>query len=298
MEKIINDINYRFEEEAQTAEVIKRREGIYNDYGDEIIIPETVVLNDVTYRVTRIGEKAFSCCESLKSITIPNSIKSIGEDAFNGCSALTAIEVAKGNTVYDSRENCNALIHTATNTLIRGCQNTTIPNSVTTIGKNAFHDCHSLKSIIISKSVTTIEEIAFCNCFSLKYIAFTDSIKTIGKSAFYRCESLKSIIIPDSIKTISWGAFNQCKSLKAIVIPDSVTNIEDHAFEDCESLKYIVIPDSVVNIGYHAFDGCKSLYEIHYDGTKAQWIKIIEDEIFCAWSHPWFVSCTDGHIEI
>lgn len=219
VEAIIDGINYRLDKDNQTAEVIKRREGIYNDYKGEIIIPETVVFNGVNYRVTSIGKKAFDECKSLKSIIIPNSVMTIGEDAFR-------------------------------------------------------------------------------NCFSLKYIAFTDSIKTIGKSAFCRCESLKAIIIPDSIKTISWGAFNQCKSLKAIAIPDSVTNIEDYAFEDCESLKYIVIPDSVVNIGYHAFHGCKSLYEIHYDGTKAQWIKIIEDEIFCAWSHPYFVHCTDGHIEI
>ena len=294
VEKIIKGIKYRLDEGTMTAEVIAKRNG----YEGDIIIPKTVVSNRASYLVTSIGKNAFfDCksltsitlpnsiksigfgafmsCESLTSITIPNSVKSIGKDAFNGCSSLTAIEVAKGNTMYDSRENCNALIHTATNTLIRGCQNTTIPNSVTTIGKKAFHDCHSLKSIIIPKSVTTIEENAFCNCFLLKYIAFTDSIKTI-----------------------SWGAFDQCKSLKAIVIPDSVTNIEDYAFCRCESLEYVLIPDSVVNIGYHAFDECKSLYEIHYDGTKAQWIKIIEDEIFCAWSHPYFVHCTDGHIEI
>ena len=93
-----------------------------------IIIPNSV---------TSIGSFAFKNCTGLTSITIPNSVTSISNRAFNGCSKLTEIVVKEGNTVYDSRENCNAIIETATNTLITGCENTIIPNSVTSIGSSA-----------------------------------------------------------------------------------------------------------------------------------------------------------------
>ena len=111
-------------------------------------------------------------CDSLTSIVIGNGVTSIGETAFDDCSSLTSIVVAEGNTVYDSREQCNAIIHTATNTLIRGCQNTIIPDGVTSIGEGAFYGCVALKSIVIGNGVTSIGEAAFMGCDSLKSITF------------------------------------------------------------------------------------------------------------------------------
>lgn len=88
IETIINDINYRLDEDNLTAEVMEN-EG----YEGDIIIPETVVFNTATYRVARIGERAFYCCQSLTNITIPNSVKSIGTEAFYDCSSLTSIVI-------------------------------------------------------------------------------------------------------------------------------------------------------------------------------------------------------------
>jgi len=117
--------------------------------------------------VTSIGGSAFRGCSGLTSVTIPNSVTSIGEQAFARCSSLTSMKVESGNTIYDSRNNCNAIIETSSNTLISGCINTTIPNSVTSIGTYAFSYCFGLTSVIIPESVTSIEDYAFEGCSGL-----------------------------------------------------------------------------------------------------------------------------------
>ena len=121
--------------------------------------------------VTSIGERAFSGCTGLTSLTIPRNVTSIGNNAFDSCRSLTSISVASGNTVFDSRDNCNAIIETQTNTLIRGCKNTRIPDSVTSIGERAFSGCSTLTSIIIPESVTSIGASAFSGCTALMNVS-------------------------------------------------------------------------------------------------------------------------------
>ena len=118
--------------------------------------------------VTSIGDDVFSVSSSLTSVTIPNSVTSIGSSAFAGCTGLTSIIVESGNAVYDSRNNCNAIIETANNDLIAGCQNTIIPNSVTSIGDWAFFRCSSLTSVTIPNSVTSIGDHTFEECTNLR----------------------------------------------------------------------------------------------------------------------------------
>ena len=114
--------------------------------------------------LTSIESLAFVNCSGLTSVTIPSSVTSIADDAFLDCSGLTSIVVEEGNTVYNSRNDCNAIIKTSDNTLIVGCRNTVIPSSVTSIGNNAFYGCSGLTSVTIPNSVTSIGFYAFYGC--------------------------------------------------------------------------------------------------------------------------------------
>ena len=162
----------------------------------EITIPNSV---------TSISGGAFNNCDSLTSITIPASVTSIGTNPFEYCSNLVEIIVEDGNPVYDSRDNCNAIIKTASNSLISGCKGTTIPTSVTSIGQYAFNGCKGLTSITIPNSVTSISGGAFNYCNSLTSITIPTSVTSIGSQAFSYCTSLTSVTFAD---IEGWTAFD------------------------------------------------------------------------------------------
>lgn len=164
--------------------------------------------------VKSIGVLAFNDCSNLTSITIPKSVINIGDAAFQRCTGLTSLKVEEGNAIYDSRNDCNAIIETGTNTLIYGCKNTVIPNSVTAIGQNAFWGCLELTSIVIPDFVTAIGPGAFSTCIKLSSISIPNSVNTIGQSTFYGCSSLISITLPSSLQSIGPNAFLNSISLK------------------------------------------------------------------------------------
>ena len=143
--------------------------------------------------VKSIGDGAFQICSVLTSVTIPNSVKSIGRAPFSGCSGLTSIVVEEGNPVYDSRNNSNAIVETASNSLICGCNTSIIPNSVTSIGDYAFLSCSGLTSVTIPNSVTSIGVNAFSGCSGLTSVTIPNSVTSIGENAFGSCSELLDV---------------------------------------------------------------------------------------------------------
>ena len=250
-----------------------------------IIIPSSV---------TSIGSQAFESCTSLLSVSIPKSVTHLGWGVFSGCSSLSSIVIENGNPIYDSRNKCNAIIETATNTLIRGCSNTIIPNSITEISDGAFSQT-GLDSIVIPNSVVNIGSSAFSYCsrlttvvvengntkydsrddcnaiietasntliFGFKNSTIPSSVPYIGEGAFRGCRSLTFIKIPETVTSIGKGAFYECRGLLSITIPNSVTRIEESTFLNCFGLESVTIPSSVISIGNAAFQGCNALKEI------------------------------------
>ena len=215
----------------------------------------------IPHSVESIGKYAFYGCSELQSVVMGNSVESIGTAAFGGC-GLTSIVVATNNPVYDSREDCNAIVETATNTLIAGCKETFIPNSVTSIGAAAFYDCSNLTSLEIPNSVTSIGRSAFENCSDLTSLEIPNSVTSIGDYAFYGCSGLSRLVLPNSITSIGKAVVYGCSNLTNLVIPNSVTSIGDYAVNRCSSLKNIFIPHSVESIGNYAFYGCSELQSV------------------------------------
>ena len=191
--------------------------------------------------VTSIGEYAFYGCIGLTSIIVPNRVWNIGEYAFAKCTGLVSIVVEEGNPTYDSREDCNAIIRTFSNTLVRGCKATTIPNSVTSIGNDAFYFCTSLTSITIPYGVTSIGKNAFWYCKNLFSVNISNSVTSIGSAAFMGCTALTSITIPNSVVSIEGNAFLGCTKLTSVVIPEKVSVIQPGTFTQCVKLKTLII---------------------------------------------------------
>ncbi len=221
-------------------------------YGNSSI--KTVVIGD---EVETIGNYAFQGCTGLTSITIPNSVTSIGSQAFYECSGLTAVKVESGNTQYDSRNDCNAIIETNTNTLIYGCQNTVIPNSVTSIGGGAFYNCSGLTAVTIPNSVTNIGNNAFCGCTGLTEVTIPNSVTSIGNYAFYNCSGLTEVTIPNSVTSIGDYAFYNCSGLTSVkVYRQSPLDIANGTFSNsANATLYVPL-------------GSKAAYQASWNGFK------------------------------
>ena len=207
--------------------------------------------------VEKIDWMAFMGCSSMTSLTIGNRVTDLSEDAFDGCISLTSIKVADGNPKYDSRNNCNALIETSTNTLIKGCNNTVIPNGVTSIGGGAFSGCTGLTSVIIPNGVTSIGFTAFSECSVLSSVVIPNSVTTIGDGAFSSCSGLTSVIIPNSVTSIGYAAFQNCSGLISVISEiENPYDIDNQVFSGISTDIQLIVPGGTAS-AYQSKTGWK-----------------------------------------
>ena len=194
--------------------------------------------------VTKIGDWAFCGCTGLTSVTIPNSVTQIIDWPFEDCTGLTSMNVEKGNAKYDSRNDCNAIIETASNTLISGCKNTIIPETVTSIYVASFKGCTGLTSIIIPESVTSIGGQAFHGCSGLTSVTIPENVTTIGGGAFLGAK-LRNVVIKAKTPPTGGSAFSdQTYYHTTLMIPEG--SWDAYAYDD-NWYKFINIREVVYN---------------------------------------------------
>ena len=324
----IDNLKYRIYDD--TASLVD-----YTNTPKNLMIPESVWYEGYTFKVTSIGNSAFSSCESLTNVTIPNSVTNIGEDAFSGCESLTSVTIPNSVTSIgvSAFSECISLtsvtipdsvtsIKISAFSSCTSLASVTIPNSVTSIGSNAFYNTayyndksnwdkgvlylsnclidtndnfKSTTDYIIKDGTRIIADFVFSGCASLTSVTIPDSVTSIASFAFYNCTGLTSVTIPNSVTSIGKEAFSNCTSLKSITIPNSVTSIGSSAFSGCTSLTSVTIPNSVTSIGDAAFYNCTSLKSVNYSGTKSQW-KAITIGSDNYYLTRAIIICTDGII--
>lgn len=183
---------------------------------------------DFPKNLTAIGQGAFMGCESIDRIEIPTSIVTIGVGAFAMCPNIESITVASNNTVYDSRNNCNAIIKSDSDVLIAGCLNTHIPDGITAIDVGAFMGCKQLSSLVIPNSINSIGEYAFEYCSGLSYIISENTIPPLAINAFHELDSVIPVYVPvDCVEKYSkaegWNQFQNIVA-NAFIISSSPEN--------------------------------------------------------------------------
>lgn len=253
-----------------------------SEYGDGTIrLPAEVTHRGRTFRVTSIGSEVFDNCET-RSILIPEGMEVINDEAFSVCrltgsvhipasvmyiGAMTyhgntyidSISVAAANPIYDSRNGCNAIIETASNTLIVACSNTTIPSDVEAIGNNAFW-LYQQPTVVIPNKVRSIGQDAFCQS-ALTEIYLPSSVTRIDKNAFLSCQKLQKIVFSENLVEIGPWAFLQC-GFQEVVIPHSVTTISEAAFKSNPNLHTVVLGRNISKFEAYAFADCNRLTKV------------------------------------
>lgn len=242
-----------------------------------VYYPANLTEYKINESTEKVLEYAFSDCKEMSAITIPASVKIIYAKTFANCDKLENIVVDEGNQTFDSRDNCNAIILTSENKVVKGCKNSTIPNGIKTIGNIAFANTN-ISKIEIPNSVTTIEDSAFYNN-EIASITIPESITKIGASAFAKnkklavvnfnatnceamnekhtafeqCQSLTSVNFGDNVKTIPANSFMNCEELRYATLSNSIVEIGDKAFYECKMLSYMELPNSIEKIGNLVF---------------------------------------------
>lgn len=249
----------------------------YNGSEKNVIIPDYIDNNPVT----EIGSFCVRDNAQIESLFIPDTVTKISGAAINKCSNLSSIIVDSKNTVYNSKNNCNAIIKTNTGELVCGCNYTVIPDGVTKIGYRAFDSCSGLVNVKIPDTVVEIDEYAFYNCIGIKELSIPCSaampIGWDGENVFFGCKNIEKVTLTKGTGAMTdYGdasSYNRTRyhytpwnisedKIKEIIIEDGVESIGSFAFWLCTGLKSISIPDSVKSIGGYAFSDCENLSSV------------------------------------
>ena len=249
-----------------------------NSYADgetvnNLVIPATVTDEDVTYNVTRIGEKAFLYKMGLTSVAISEGVKSIGAEAFYGCTGIKSATIPETVTEIGSRafSGCNITEIRFTGNIEQWC-NKSWRQSDLSRSYNLFIQGKKIKDLALSANVGNY---AFQGCNSLRSVTIADEVTSIGEGIFAQCSNLKSVVIGNGITKLEYGTFHTCTALRDVTLPNSLTEIGSLAFADCQNLESIVIPNNVRTIGESAFISC-FLEDIVFGSN----LKIIETAAF------------------
>ena len=256
--------------------------------------------------VTKINDYAFNGCSELASVTLQEGLLEIGIGSFAEC-ALTSISIpasvtsmgsafvscplenitiAPGNTHYDSRNDCNAIIETAENLLVVGAKNSTIPDGVVTIGSSAFQGT-DIASITLPASVDEIQAHAFKGCTQLTSFTLPNTVTTVGDDVFVGSGITEPVYnntifafmpptktgvytIPAGIQQIAGNAFQDCKLLTAVTFPSSLQSVGFDAFWNCDELTEIVLPEGLTSIRGYAFENCDKLHKVTLPSTLTE----------------------------
>lgn len=281
---------------------------------EEVTLPEglTVISNgtfdfcaslehiDIPSSVTTIEGLAFGCCYSLADITLPEALETLGEDAFTYCSSLeevflpakvkeigkapfgfcpklTSIVVDPNNPYFDSRNECNAIIRTKTNTLVSACKTVTIPGGIVGLEKYSCCGLLDVDTIVIPSSVTYIGELAFFGCETLVHVDFgaESDLKTIDRYAFYCCYAIEEFVLPEGLETI-----------------------EDNAFSNCRCLTELVFPSTIQKIGTWIAYDANNLTEATYRGSVESWEMVNKDPQWYYRTSCTVVHCLGGDVAL
>lgn len=278
--ELINGLYYTLYSSSKTAAIVNST----LNQEENVIIPSSIEYNGQTYQVTtisdnvfryakmksvtipesvkRIGNEAFYYCSNLTSIEIGKNVTSIGNDSFGYCTALTSIKVSEDNPIYDSRDNCNAIIRTSDNTLLYGCLNSFIPDGIVKIQSSAFSHLKIEGDFVVPESVTSIGDEAFCYCTELTSIKLPSKLSSFGHRVFWGCSKIKSISIPEGVTEIGEYSFCECRGLEKVSLPTTIKTIGFVAFSYCTNLTDINLPNGIESIGNRAFSHCESSTEI------------------------------------
>lgn len=255
----VDGLNYEVDAEAKTASVVA------GEYTGDVVIPNSIIVDEAEYAVKSIGNKAFNY-SGVTSVTIPNSVDSIAAAAFMSCKNLVEIHLGTGLKVVDRGAfgGCTKLEKVVIDDLAVWCGIDFFDESAnpTRYAKHLYKGEEEVTALVIPDTVTEIGDYAFTYCTSIASVDFGKGVTKIGNNSFYYCTGLTSLVLPENLTELPLSAFAACNALQSVELNDNLEIIGEKAFAGCFELLSVKIPDSVKKIGVEAFDNCMAMTEL------------------------------------